>query len=204
VNAVRKAWIPVAAVAAAAVFGCAGAVWGNHVARTGSVAVELPDPRSVAGDLPRSVPADFLVGNCVSLIQRLPATLEGRDRRKIVPTVPAYPGGDTVPNDWRAAAWGSPATLLKCGVKEPAAITVGGPDYTPLSNRLANVDGVNWIVEDQTPDSVKFTTTDRLAYVEVYVPGDPTHATDVLVDLAPLIIATDPAKDGSGLVPDKS
>ena len=145
--------------------------------------------------------AGLLINSCSGLVHRLPDTLEGRDRRKIVPRAS---NGSPVTDDRRAAAWGFPTTLLKCGVNEPAAITVGGPDYTPLSNRLVNINGVNWIVEDQTSDGVKFTTTDRFAYVEVDVPGDPTHATDVLVDLAPLIIATIPAKDGSGLVPDKS
>lgn len=180
-------------MAAAAVVACAGGAWGDHVARTGSVAVELPDPPTDS--------AGLLANSCGALVHRLPAALEGRDRRKIVPRASS---GSHVPDDWRAAAWGSPTTLLKCGVAEPAAITVGGPDYTPLSNRLVNIDGVNWIVENQKRDSVRFTTTDRFTYVEVDVPGDPTHATDVLVDLAPLIIATIPAKDGSGLVPDKS
>jgi hypothetical protein len=144
-----------------------------------------------------------IIGGCKSLVDRLPADLEGRDRRKIVPTERANGSGVAIPNDWRAAAWGSPATILRCGVAEPAAIVVGGPDYTPVQNQLANIDGVNWLIEDQTPDSVKFTATDRTAYLEVYVPGDPSHATDVLVDLAPLIIQSLPAKDGSGLVADK-
>jgi hypothetical protein len=89
-------------------------------------------------------------------------------------------------------------------VAEPGEIVVGGTDYDTLHNQLITIDGVNWLVQDQQDDSVRFTTTDRAAYVEVYVPGDTLHATDVLVDLAPDIIATVPAKDGSGLVPDKS
>jgi hypothetical protein len=177
---VKNRGIPVAAVAAAAVVACAGAVWGDHVARTGSVTLGV-----------KAVPDT--AEQCGTLVDRLPTALEGRRSRKVV-------GGA----DRRAAAWGSPTTILKCGVKEPGVITVGGPDYDPLHNQLINIDGVNWLVQDQKPDSVTFTTTDRSAYVEVYVPGDTTHATDVLVDLGPLIIQSVPAKDGSGLVPDKS
>jgi hypothetical protein len=170
VEVVRGRGIPVAAVAAAAILACAGAVCGNHVARTGSVAVTAPDSDT-------STSAD-----CAALHAKLPATLEGKYHR------------GSVPHSVQTAVWGSPTTVLRCGVAEPAAITVGGPDYTPTTNEYMNVNGLNWYVETLS-DGARFTTTDRALYVELYVPGDTVHATDAIVDLAPVILASVPNKD---------
>ncbi|WP_344670612.1 DUF3515 family protein [Catenulispora yoronensis] len=168
----------------AAVLACVGAVWGNHVAHTGAVGLELPrtsDPAVRAA--------------CANLIAALPPELEGDHRRGVVGTDRGV--------KQRAAAWGSPTTTLRCGVAEPPAIVVGGRDYTPVSNRYANMGDasfVNWLIQENA-HSVTFTTTDRAVYVEVTVPFDDTAqkqaASNALVDLAPMIVKAIPNKDGA-------
>ncbi|MEY9925836.1 hypothetical protein ABH926_000456 [Catenulispora sp. GP43] len=181
-----KSWIPAAAVATAAVLACAGAVWGYHAGRTGAVHVDLPKSSDQA-----------VLAACANLVRALPADVEGGHLRGAV--------GDDSHVEQRAAAWGAPATVLRCGVDEPAAIVVGGPDYTPLSNQyvgIGDVTGtyqVNWLIEDHG-DRATYTTTDRALYVEVTVPYDGAlqkqSASNVLVDLAPTIVHTVPTKAG--------
>ncbi|GAA1977100.1 DUF3515 family protein [Catenulispora subtropica] len=176
-------WIPAAAVSTAAVLACAGAVWGDHVSRAGAVGVALPKTSDPA-----------VLTACANLVRALPADLEGAHRRGAA--------GTDAHVKQRAVAWGSPATTLRCGVKEPAAITVGGPDYTPDHNRYANMGDaafLNWFI-DEHEHSVTYTTTDRAVYVEVTVPFDSLaqkqSASNALIDLAPAIVKTVPNKDG--------
>jgi hypothetical protein len=163
---------------------CAAALWGTHVGHTGAVRVDLPETSDQA-----------VVSACANLVRTLPADLEGKHRRGAV--------GDDDHVKQRAALWGSPTSVLRCGVDEPAAIVVGGPDYTPLTNQYANMGDdtaqLNWLIEDHG-DHVTFTTTDRAAYVEITVPyADATqkaNASNALVDLAPVIVKTVPTKAG--------
>lgn len=161
-----------------------GAVWGYHAGHTGAVGVDLPET---------SKPA--VLTACANLVKALPADLEGEHRRGAV-------GADSHVKQ-RAAVWGSPTTVLRCGVEEPSAIVVGGPDYTPLTNQYASIgDGtwqVNWLIEDHG-DHVTYTTTDRALYLEITVPYDgqtqKEQASNSLVDLAQVIVKTVPAKSG--------
>ncbi|MFL6114088.1 MAG: DUF3515 family protein [Catenulispora sp.] len=167
----------------AAVLACAAGAWGYHAGRTGAVRVVLPatsDPAILAG--------------CANLIKALPSEVEGGHRRGAV-------GADRNVRQ-RAAAWGHPATILRCGVAEPAAVIVGGPDYTPVQNRYATMGDtafVNWLIQEHE-HSVTYTTTDRAAYVEVTVPFDDElqkeAASNALVDLAPMIVKNIPDKTG--------
>ncbi|OLE24881.1 MAG: hypothetical protein AUG49_12240 [Catenulispora sp. 13_1_20CM_3_70_7] len=176
-------WIPTAAVTTAAVLACAAGVWGYHAGRTGAVRVDLPASSDPA-----------IQASCTNLIKALPSDVEGGHRRGVV--------GDDRNVKRRAAAWGYPATILRCGVTEPPEITVGGPDYTPLKNRYANMGDsafVNWLIQEHE-HSVTYTTTDRAAYVEVIVPFDDElqkeAASNALVDLAPMIVMNIPDKAG--------
>ncbi|NUR25453.1 MAG: DUF3515 family protein, partial [Catenulispora sp.] len=99
--------------------------------------------------------------------------------------------------------WGSPAAVLRCGVKQPPVTVVGGPDYTPNANRYANMGDtafVNWLIQEHK-HSVTYTTTDRAVYVEITVPFDTAlerqEASNVLVDLAPMIVKNVPNKAGT-------
>ena len=177
-------WIPAAAVTTAAVLACVGAVWGYHAGRTGAVGVGLPETSD-----------QTVLTACANLIKALPAEVEGKHRRGVV--------GSDAHVAQRAAVWGSPTTILRCGVAQPAADVLGGPDYTPLTNQYASIGDdtaqINWLIQDHG-DSVTYTTTDRAAFVEVWVPYDGAaekqNASNVLVDLAPVIVKTVPAKSG--------
>jgi len=161
-----------------------GAVWGYHVGHTGSVGVDLPGTEDPA-----------VLAQCANLIHTLPADLEGKHRRGVV-------GTDSQVKQ-RAAVWGSPTTTLRCGVNQPAAIVVGGPDYTPLQNQYLNAGDdtaqINWLVQDHG-DSVTYTTTDRAVYVDLTVhydgAGQKAAASNALVDLAPVVVKTIPNKSG--------
>lgn len=164
---------------------CLGAVWGYHAGRTGAVRVDLPKTSDQA-----------VLTACANLVKALPSEVEGEHRRGAV--------GDDSHVARRAVAWGPTATVLRCGVAEPAAIVVGGPDYTPLSNQYAGMGPddsaqVDWLIEDHG-DHVTFTTTDRALYVEVTVPHDTAtekqNASNVLVDIAPAIVKTVPTRAG--------
>lgn len=182
-NTVNR-WIPAAAVSTAAVLACAGAVWGHHAGQNGAVGVDLPETSDQA-----------VLAACANLVKALPADVEGKHERGVA-------GADGHVRQ-RAAVWGSPTTILRCGVAEPAAIVVGGPDYTPLSNQNLSAGDdtaqVNWLIQDHG-DSVTYTTTDRAVYVEVWVPyqsaAEKQNASNVLVDLAPVVVKTVPAKSG--------
>ena len=95
---------------------------------------------------------------------RLPAELDGRDRRDTDPTSP------------RTAAWGDPAVVLRCGVGRPPGLT---------GSEVVVVDRVGWVLAERQAAYV-FTTSDLATYVEVRVPRSTprTAATAPLVDLA--------------------
>ena len=104
----------------------------------------------------------------------LPDRLDGAERRATAPESPL------------TAAWGDPAAVLRCGVPRPAGLT-------PTSEVL-EVEGVEWFLVDG-PAGYSFTTVGRRANVELTVPAKVprSEATAPLVDLAPAIVAEDPA-----------
>ena len=83
---------------------------------------------------------------CAEVSVRLPATLDGKERRQ---------------TDAQATgAWGDPAAvLLTCGVKPP------GPTTIPCTT----VDGVDWIVEDEGEFRFRVTTFGREPAVQLYI-----------------------------------
>lgn len=110
---------------------------------------------------------------CAALVEELPEVVDDAVQRDLDPSSEA------------AAAWGQPAIVLRCGVPMPAA-------YRPDS-QLYEVDGVGWLAEDGD-GGMFFTAADREVLVEVSVPDDYAPEADVLVDLAPSILATIPER----------
>ncbi|MFI8190447.1 DUF3515 domain-containing protein [Streptomyces sp. NPDC085946] len=109
---------------------------------------------------------------CRNLDTVLPAKVDGETR------------GDPEPASALTAGWGSPAIILRCGVARPPKMAdpevADGHDPDALPG---GVNGVDWLMEKQDDGAFRFTTANREAYVEVYVPrGQDT--TGVLVDLA--------------------
>ncbi|MFI7242451.1 DUF3515 domain-containing protein [Streptomyces qinglanensis] len=98
------------------------------------------------------------------------------------------------------AVWGDPAIALRCGVPEPPVLTPGTEEYNPTAE-AADVNGVSWLIEKRD-DGYRFTTTDRVAYVELTVPGAYGPEAEVLPDLAGAVKRTVPteraAEDSAG------
>ncbi len=83
---------------------------------------------------------------CAEVSVRLPATLDGKERRQ---------------TDAQATgAWGDPAAvLLTCGVAPP------GPTTIPCTS----VGGVDWIIEDEGDFRFRVTTFGRTPAVQLYL-----------------------------------
>ncbi|MGW3421887.1 DUF3515 domain-containing protein [Streptomyces phaeochromogenes] len=109
---------------------------------------------------------------CQNLDKSLPAKVDGLDRE------------DPEPRSALTAGWGSPAIILRCGVQRPPKMVDprvadgGDPDAVG-----GGVNGVGWLMEKRDDGSTRFTSAQRLAYVEVTVPEGRDTAS-VLVDLA--------------------
>jgi hypothetical protein len=116
---------------------------------------------------------------CRDLHPMLPGKLDGRDRT------------DPSPRSAYTAGWGSPAIILRCGVVRPPkmvdpAVAEGGD-----RNAVAGgVNGVDWLMERQDDGTWRFTTANRVAYVQVTLP-EGMSGTDaggpVLTALAPSV-----------------
>ncbi|MFF7973615.1 DUF3515 family protein [Streptomyces sp. NPDC007905] len=113
---------------------------------------------------------------CRDLHRVLPEKLDGRDR------------DDPEPRSAYTAGWGSPAIILRCGVVRPPKMVDpkvaegGDPDAV-----AGEVDGVDWLMEKHGDGTWRFTTANRVAYVQVSLPkGMPAQdeGTAVLTDLA--------------------
>ena len=112
----------------------------------GPVAVEVPE-----------VPDDEATA-CRDLVAALPDEVDGEERREVTGA------------DGRAAAWGDPAIVLRCGVPQPA-------DFTDTASCL-QANGTGWFIpdavlasDDQTRD-VTMTAVGFRPRVEVFLPGD--------------------------------
>lgn len=108
---------------------------------------------------------------CRKLHGELPQRVDGQERDKSPGSAPTY-----------TAAWGDPPIELRCGVPRPEVLSPGGEHYNPTAD-AAEVNGVSWLLE-QRADGYRFTTTDRVAYVEVTVPGAYAPEIGALTDFA--------------------
>ncbi|MGH8867564.1 MAG: DUF3515 domain-containing protein [Actinomycetes bacterium] len=125
------------------------------------------DPPQPTGDAARA---------CTRLIRSLPQELDGERQR------------DTKPASEYTAAWGDPPVVLRCGVPRPAGLQ-------PTST-LFSVNRVDWFPVEHDDGSATFTTTDRVADVELAVPEDQQPGANYLVDLAVPLDDTVPEKSG--------
>lgn len=133
-----------------------------------SAAVTVPSPQSAVTKL------------CRNLDKALPRTVDGLDRR------------DPAPASALTAGWGSPVVILRCGVPRPPKMI--DPDVAQGKDPDAvagEVNGVGWLMEKQDDGAHRFTTANRVGYVEIRVPGD-RDSSAVLVDLAAVIKKTIP------------
>lgn len=129
--------LPVALLAGVVVFAAMGGFDPNSRVHSGEP-VSVTAPPSIAG-------ADAA---CSTLMKNLPKTLAGQEAREVI-------GAPTN----RAAAWGAPPIILRCGVEKPAVV-VGD---------LQGVEGIFWYGRP-VDSNVVWTTTDLPVNVEVTVP----------------------------------
>lgn len=146
---------------------------------TGCGAAAIPvDPPEVSSSRVSSI--------CSAISEDLPTWLGEQARRE----VDADDTRNTSPDDGtaiseRAAAWGDPAVILRCGVPEPKAFEPGAACTT--------IEGVDWFAEEAERGYV-FTTIGRAARVEVSVPQDHRPESELLVELASAIDENDPIR----------
>ncbi len=130
----------------------------------GTRAADLPAPRADA---------------CRALLADLPSTLDGQPRR------------DLADPDVLAAAWGDPATVLRCGGPPP-------PAFDRVSECVL-VDDVAWffpgndLVDPEGPEVV-FSVVKRLVGVEVTRAASYGPPAEVLADLSGPVAAHVPAR----------
>jgi hypothetical protein len=105
---------------------------------------------------------------CAATVSALPSELDGLDRRTVEP------------ESEYTAAFGRPAVTMVCGVPRPEALRDSSP--------LIVIDGVDWFAEELTAGT-RFTTVGRVASLQVDVPDEYEPAADLLVPLAPVILA---------------
>jgi hypothetical protein len=132
---------------------------------SGSVAVPTPDAKTAPV--------------CRDLHKVLPSKLDGRSRN------------DPAPRSAYTAGWGSPAIILRCGVVRPPKMVDpkvaegGDPDAI-----AGGVNGVDWLMEKQGDGTWRFTTANRVAYVQISLPKGMSaqdEGTAVLTDIAPAV-----------------
>jgi hypothetical protein len=115
-------------------------------------------------------PAGRAAEACRTLHRALPERVAGLERT------------ETGPASKFTAGWGDPVVELRCGVSRPGTLTSGSEHYNPMPD-LAEVNGVTWLLEKQD-EGYRFTTTERVAYVEVTVPDAYAPEIGLLTDLA--------------------
>jgi hypothetical protein len=113
--------------------------------------------------VPVEAAADANNPDCAEVIVRLPATVDGQEKRET--------------NAQATGAWGEPASvILRCGI-EPS-----GPTTLPC----VNLNGIDWIRDDALAPIYRFEAYGRQPGLEVIVDAGatpPVSGTNVLIDL---------------------
>ncbi|WP_406203421.1 DUF3515 domain-containing protein [Kitasatospora sp. NBC_01560] len=124
-------------------------------------------------------PTGKAAGYCQALAAALPQELLGRARKDPSPASPYVAG-------W---AGGSSRIVLRCGVDRPDELN--GEHAKDLS---PTIDGVTWWTKKLSDGGYRFTTTLRLANVEVTVPGGASdNPLDPVAALNPAVKANIPS-----------
>jgi hypothetical protein len=99
---------------------------------------------------------------CPALMKTLPLELSGDQSRRVKSDSPF------------AYAWGDPPVVLICGVARPAGYVAGVS--------AIQINGVQFYVDTDDPDTTVWTTVDRAVYVQISLPSS--------VDSAPVTALT--------------
>ncbi|WP_232299700.1 DUF3515 family protein [Leucobacter komagatae] len=132
---------------------------GALVLATGAIAMVLT---GCSSDVPMEPATDANNAACADVIVRLPATVDGLDRR--------------FTNAQSTGAWGDPASvLLYCGI-EPSG---------PTTDSCVTVNGVDWIIDDSRAPLFRFEAYGRSPGLEVIVNfEDGVSGTNVITELS--------------------
>ncbi|OEU91464.1 hypothetical protein AN216_25220 [Streptomyces oceani] len=123
-------------------------------------------------------PAGKTAEACRALHAKLPERVLAEKRTK------------TEPRSEYTANWGDPRIELRCGVPEPEVLQPESEHYNPTSEG-AVVNGVHWLFEERA-DGYRFTSVERLSFVEVTVPDEYAPEVGALTDLATALRETVP------------
>ena len=127
---------------------------------SGATATAREDLPVLPVDVPPVTPdAD---ASCPALMKTLPLELSGQQSRRVKSDTPF------------AYAWGDPPVVLVCGVDRPAGYVVGAS--------AIQINGVQFYVDTDDPDTTVWTTVDRPVYVQISLPSS--------VDSAPVTALT--------------
>jgi hypothetical protein len=111
--------------------------------------------------------------SCPALMSTLPLDLAGEASRRVQSDSPY------------AYAWGDPAIVLVCGVDRPAGYVVGVS--------AIQINGVQWFVDTDDPDTTVWTTIDRPVYVQISLPSSVDSAP--VTELTPQIAQALPYRE---------
>lgn len=154
----------------AAVFGLAALVTAACSSTGDGAGPAVPSPSGRAAEA------------CSALHAELPEDVDGQPR------------GTADPESVYTAVWGDPAIELRCGVPRPEKLEPGSEEYNPTSEAV-EVNGVSWLLEEREGGH-RFTTTDRVAYVELTVPDAYAPEVNALPDLAKAVRQELPKRSG--------
>jgi hypothetical protein len=149
---------------------------GNPAQVSGTTAPERDDLPVLPVDVPPATPeAD---ASCPALMGRLPLDLAGETSRRVKSDTPY------------AYAWGDPAIVLICGVDRPPGFVVGVS--------AIQINGVQWYVDTDDPDTTVWTTIDRPVYVQVSLPSsvDSAPVTALTTEIAAALPYREPTPGG--------
>jgi hypothetical protein len=154
-----------------------GSVWWSGGFAGTATPTSSPAPRAsgpVAVSLPGTV-NERTETVCRALLAKLPKLLGTSAGRPVTPAAAVE----------RAAAWGDPAIVLRCGVGAPATAKGTG--------QVLNFDGVDWLISDDADHAQIVRAVGREVSVELDVPGAYAgHAASLLGPLTEPLTSTVP------------
>jgi hypothetical protein len=142
----------------------------DHAGRTGPADVD-GGGQSQRADLP-PLPVDVppvtpeAEAGCPAVMELLPLELAGEQSRPVQ--------SDSL----FAYAWGDPPIVLVCGVDRPAGFVAGAG--------LIQIEGVQWYVDTEDPETTVWTAVDRQVYVQISLPSsvDSAPVTELTAEIA--------------------
>ena len=143
---------------------------GDDAGRGGPADVDAgaPSQRADLPPLPVDVPpvSPEAEANCPGLMELMPLELAGEQSRPVQSDSPF------------AYAWGEPPIVLVCGVDPPAGFVAGVG--------LIQIEGVQWYVDTDDPDTTVWTAVDRSVYLQISLPSsvDSAPVTELAAEIA--------------------